>query len=116
MAPAAKESQKTVKTVAGSLALAASLVVAVFIGVGQPEEAPTLVDTTPTEATPLAVQPVSTNQSIASQPANLSPEMTPELIELDEEKQRRLRAYLNQHDRMSRMNNTQLVTYPNQGK
>ena len=35
-----------------------------------------------------------------------------ELVELDEEKQRQLRAYLKQHDRMSRMdNNPQLVKY-----
>jgi hypothetical protein len=46
--------------------------------------------------------PVLDVQTVANQ-SDVQPR-TPELVELDEEKQRRLRAYLNQHDRMSRMN------------
>jgi hypothetical protein len=41
----------------------------------------------------------------------------PALKELDAEAQLRLRAYLNQHDRMARMrSNAQLVSFPNQTK
>lgn len=93
------------KIIAGSLALAASLVVAVFIGVQQPEEAApsSLVDTSPLIQGPVTVQPVSTALTEAP---------TQELVELDEEKQRLLRNYLNQHDRMARMNDSRhLVNY-----
>ena len=88
----------TVKThrprniVMGSLALAATLVLAVFIGVQDPSSEP---------------------PAVAGNSAEVISPM-PELVELDEEKQRRLRAYLNQHDRMARMNpNEQLVNYQN---
>ena len=89
------------RVVLGTLALAASLVVAIFIGVQQPEDATNLVDAG--QSTPVEVQTVS--NTVADQ-------QTPELVELDEEKQRRLRAYLNQHDRMARTNsNEQWVNF-----
>ena len=92
--------------IAGSLALAASMVVAIFIGIQPPSETVALDDAVP-RATVTGT--VSSNQSPALdvQTVTISSEVqqrTPELIELDEEKQRRLRAYLNQHDQMSRMN------------
>ena len=98
------------KMVFGSLALAASLVVAVFIGVQQPEEDTPLADaahavnSATTYATPAFVSNLPAHGRLT--------ETAPELVELDEEKQRRLRAYLNQHDRMARMNpGKQLVNY-----
>jgi len=91
------------KVMFGSLALAASLVVAVFIGVQQPEQGTPIAEATPS---PINVTPVSVATN------NLPEQGAPELIELDEDKQRRLRAYLKQHDRMSRMNpDTQFVNY-----
>lgn len=98
------------KVVFGSLALAASLVVAVFIGVSQPGGDTPLAGSSPVvNNAPIATVPVS----VSNLPANdRLAESTPELIELDEEKQRRLRAYMNQHDRMARMNpGKQLVNY-----
>ncbi len=90
------------RIVIGSLALAASLVVAVFLGVRQQEDPAAMAEAASTPP-PVEVQTVSTEP--LDSPAS-------ELIELDEEKQRRLRAYLNQHDRMARMNaNRQLVNY-----
>jgi sigma-E factor negative regulatory protein RseA len=91
--------------IAGSVALAASMVVAIFIGIQPPSETVALDDAVP-RATVTGT--VSSNQSPALdvQTVTISSEVqqrTPELIELDEEKQRRLRAYLNQHDQMSRM-------------
>lgn len=104
--PGVHSRTSTRHVLAGSLALAASLVVAVFIGVQQPEDqaAPGLAGTPDSvEVTPVAVQPVANGQ------ADLP---THELVELDEEKQRLLRNYLNQHDRMARMNdNRQFVNY-----
>ncbi len=100
----------SVKLIAGSLALAASLVVAVFIGVQQPNETtPGLVSTSPMPQNAITVQPVS--NAFREAP-------TQELVELDEDKQRLLRNYLNQHDRMTRMNdNRHLVNYQeNAGK
>ena len=85
--------------VAGSIAIAACLVVAVFLGVQKPEKdmAPAVVENI---IEPVEVLAIANEAQIA------------ELVELDEEKQRRLRAYLNQHDRMSRMHsNQQLVNY-----
>ncbi len=91
--------------IAGSMALAASVVVAIFIGIQKPAE--NTNTTVATESDPIQAQPVSTLAADTSQE-------TPELIELDEEKQRALRAYLNQHDRMARMNsNARLVNYKN---
>jgi|TARA_B110000977_G_scaffold185010_1_gene249403 sigma-E factor negative regulatory protein RseA len=110
-----KEVKKRVppKTVvAGSLALAASMVVAIYIGIQQPSESSSFADAqrgsmgtvSSNQSRTLDVQPVA-NQS------DVQPR-TSELVELDEEKQRRLRAYLNQHDQMSRMNpSKQFVNY-----
>ena len=92
--------------IAGSLALAASMVVAIFVGIQRLPESEPLVDAGPRTA---FTGTVSSNQSPAldAQAVATSSELqqrTPELVELDEEKQRRLRAYLNQHDQLSRMN------------
>lgn len=115
------------KVVFGSLALAASLVVAVFIGVQQPEQANTpgapLAATSPAVVSPSVIgsQPVAA-QPVSAQPVSVATtrfpnEGAPELIELDEEKQERLRAYLQQHDRMSRMNpRKQFVNYSGNGE
>ena len=104
-----RERQKSASprtVIAGSLALAASMVIAIFIGIQQPSESQPLADA---GAQTSSMGTVSSNQSpvldvqtVANQ-SDVQPR-TPELVELDEEKQRRLRAYLNQHDRMSRMN------------
>jgi sigma-E factor negative regulatory protein RseA len=100
--------------IAGTLALAASMVVAIFIGIQQPPESLPVADT---GVQTLSTGTVSSNQSpaldvqtVANQ-SDVRPR-TSELVELDEEKQRRLRAYLNQHDQMSRMNpDKQFVNY-----
>ena len=109
--PAAQPASSN-KVVFGSLAIAASLVVAVFVGVQQPEQNTPIADVTPTpvNVTPVSVNPAPLN-NIAT--AGFVEQGAPELVELDEEKQKRLRAYLKQHDRMSRMNpDTQFVNYP----
>ena len=102
--------------IAGSLALAASMVVAIFIGIQQPSGALPVADTgaqTLPGGTVSSVgnqSPVLDVQTVANQ-SDVQPR-TSELVELDEEKQRRLRAYLNQHDQMSRMNpDKQFVNY-----
>ena len=100
--------------IAASLALAASMVVAIFVGIQPPPESEPLADAgTRTFSTGI----VSSDQSpaldfqTAASPSEVQ-QRTPELVELDEEKQRRLRAYLNQHDQMSRMNpGKQFVKY-----
>ena len=105
--------------IAGSLALAASMVVAIFIGIQQPPKSQPLADA---GAQTSSMGTVSSNQSpvldvqtVANQ-SDVQPR-TPELVELDEEKQRRLRAYLNQHDQMSRMNpGKQFVNYKETSK
>ena len=91
--------------IAGSLALAASMVVAIFVGIQPPSESESLADAEPRAA---VTGTVSSNQSPALDVQTVAipsevQQRTPELVELDEEKQRRLRAYLNQHDQMSRM-------------
>lgn len=110
---------KPTRILAGSLALAASLVVAVFIGVQQSTLAPapsasgvaTVDPGSQRPGQPLEVMPAS-NQASYAQAGPTQTLQSHELVELDEEKQRRLRAYLNQHDRMARMSpNTQLVNY-----
>jgi hypothetical protein len=59
--------------------------------------------------------PILDVQTVANQ-SDVQPR-TSELVELDEEKQRRLRAYLNQHDQMSRMNpGKQFVNYKETSK
>ena len=100
--------------IAGGLALAASLVVAIFVGIQPPLESQPLADTGPQTA---YTGTVSSNQSPALDVQEVATtreahRRTPELVELDEEKQRLLRAYLNQHDQMSRMNQgKQFVKY-----
>ncbi len=112
-----REAQKSAAprtVIAGSLALAASMVVAIFIGIQQPQESLPVADT---GAQTLSSGTVASHQSsvidvqtVANQ-SDVQPQ-TSELVELDEEKQRRLRAYLNQHDQMSRMNrDKQFVNY-----
>lgn len=96
---------------AASLAVAASLVIAVFVGfnVGQDESArtspkvtgPDLVDSN--RASVVEAEPVLAGRG---QAAGFERDTfdSGELRELDDEKQRQLRAYLNEHDRMARMN------------
>lgn len=89
---------------AAGLAVAASLVVAIFVGFTRQstEGVPgsELVDVNPPQV--INAQPVANNDNLLeSQPEAFN---TDELRELDAEKQRLLRAYLNQHDRMARMN------------
>ena len=100
--------------IAGSLALAASMLVAIFVGIQPPSESESLADAEPRAAVTGTVSskqsPALDVQTVAS-PSEVQ-QRTPELVELDEEKQRRLRAYLNQHDQMSRMNpGKQFVKY-----
>ena len=110
------------KKPAAALAMAASLVVAVFIGiqVNAPEgndiasESQVIGSETigsQIRQSPSGAQPVSTELARGNEP--IADDLA--LKELSDEDQRRLRAYLNQHVRMSRMKpNTSLVTYPNQ--
>ena len=105
--------------IAGSLALAASMVVAIFIGIQEPSESQPLANAgaqTPSMGTVSSNQsPILDVQTVANQ-SDVQPR-TSELVELDEEKQRRLRAYLNQHDQMSRMNpGKQFVNYKETSK
>ena len=91
--------------IAGSLALAASMVVAIFVGIQPPSESESLADA---ESRAAVTGTVSSKQSPALDVQTVAipsevQQRAPELVELDEEKQRRLRAYLNQHDQMSRM-------------
>lgn len=112
--PASQKQQAPLRVAAGSLAVAASLVVAVFVGF-QPSGSDTTeyadagVGTTPALissplSSPIVALPVANDSQAFAQ--------APDLVELDAEKQKRLRAYLNQHDRMARMNtNNQLVNF-----
>jgi sigma-E factor negative regulatory protein RseA len=110
---------------ASALAIAASLVVAVFVGTQLPsyedagESANGLaIQSSQSATTAIPVQTVSTlsaNSSLVTEFASGNEPMSEnsELMELDEERQKRLRAYLNEHERMSRFrSNQQLVTYP----
>jgi sigma-E factor negative regulatory protein RseA len=104
-----REVQKTASpraVIAGSLALAASMVVAIFVGIQSLPESQSLADAGPRAASAGTASnnplPALDVQTVAA-PSEVQ-RRTPELVELDEEKQRRLRAYLNQHDQMSRMN------------
>ncbi len=112
-APARRIWTRRSAAIGGSLALAASLAVAVFIGVQSPEEqgetGGLVLQTNAWDGTQNGAR---NSTQIAGQAVDYQslPFETPELIELDEAKQRRLRAYLNQHDRMARMNAT-LVNY-----
>jgi negative regulator of sigma E activity len=118
---------------AGGLALAASLVVAVFIGLqpGQVDSLESAASSTATSITgpagtaPISVQTVGTRSGQQDSRVNygdtpayqfdkqLANDQT-DLKALDEDKQRQLRAYLRQHDQMARMNpnpNTRTVIY-----
>jgi len=105
-----------------ALAIAASLVVAVFVGmqINSPEGISQQGNeiaggSSAPQSNPVAVQRVSNEIPATSRLATGSePNFDNlELKELDEEGQRRLRAYLNQHDRMARMKqNTRLVKFP----
>ena len=79
--------------------------VAIFVGIQPPSESESLADAEPRAAVTGTVSskqsPTLDVQTVAI-PSEVQ-QRTPELVELDEEKQRRLRAYLNQHDQMSRM-------------
>ncbi len=117
-----KEIQKSASprvVIGGSLALAASMVIAIFIGIQQPSEPLPLADAG-AEATSMGTvsgnqSPVLDVQTVANQ-SEVQPR-TSELVELDEEKQRRLRTYLNQHDQMSRLNpGKQFVNYKETSK
>jgi len=114
---------------AGGLALAASLVVAVFLGVQQGKVEPlesAAVDSGSNRQSitqPISVQTVGTQTSQQGvgmaynvDPAyqfdkQLASDQT-DLKALDEDKQRQLRAYLRQHDQMARINpNARTVIY-----
>jgi negative regulator of sigma E activity len=87
--------------VGGSVAIAACLVVAVFFGIRTDKQEQ--IENQGAANVTIEFVDVA-NDSVDSQIA--------ELVELDEEKQRQLRAYLKQHDRMSRMDiKPQLVKY-----
>ena len=93
------------KPVAG-LAVAASLVVAIGVGVKTQDES-TLVSSgqIPITSSADATRVVSTTpvETLSSAIVPGADEPDQELRELDEDKQRMLRAYLNQHDRMTRL-------------
>jgi sigma-E factor negative regulatory protein RseA len=100
------------RVMVGSLALAASLVVTIFIGIQEPATDAQIAASS--ERAPIDVQTVAHTASpgVSAGTQSGSASLTPELVELDEEKQRRLRAYLNQHDRMTRLNaEKQFVNY-----
>jgi sigma-E factor negative regulatory protein RseA len=111
---------------AAALAMAASLTVAVFVGlqINSPGGNDIAVESggigTQAIGNPAISAPLRQPQSIAAQTASAGPLQVNEPIadnlelkELDDDGRRRLRAYLNQHDRMARMKpNTSLVTYP----
>jgi len=109
---------------AAGLAVAASLVVALFVGFqqqpveisGEPSQS---VQSSPGQSSPsqssLSESSLITVQPVLNEIAKeeVAPGSELELKELDAEGQKRLRAYLNQHDAMARMRqNTQLVNYP----
>lgn len=102
------------KPIAG-LAVAASLAMVVMVGyyVQSPGTPGEMTASAPVGVSPqaISVQPVST----ASVPQAGSAPMQPmDLRQLDEQQQRELRAYLNMHDQMARMDpNAQMVIYDN---
>lgn len=101
---------------AAAMAMAASLVVAVVAGMQIESNlgvtpAPEVAETSET-VTLQRPEPLYAAQPVAA-PTEM-PELDQELRELDEEGQQRLRAYLQQHDRLARMKgDQQFVTYPN---
>jgi sigma-E factor negative regulatory protein RseA len=110
---------------AAGLAVAASLVVAVLVGINtQQQTTPTASDfvadtqTQVINATPVSTNPdVSRDDNAAEMVAFNEDEL--ELRELDVVKQQQLREYLMRHDRMSQMNqmnnHTRTVTFPANG-
>lgn len=107
-----------VKPAAG-IAVAASLVFAAFFAlqtVDSTDPVPVMVDAEPTSTTPAISAQTVSNQVAAdsSQWVDDYPGGDRQLTELDDEKQRRLREYLNEHDRMVRMNpNARMVMFDN---
>lgn len=104
---------------AAGIAVAASLVFAAFFAlqtVDSTDPSPVMVNVEPTSPTrAIPVRTVS-NQAAAdsSQWVDDYPGEDRQLTELDDEKQRRLREYLNEHDRMVRMNpNARMVMFDN---
>lgn len=113
------KSQSNWQKPAAGLAVAASLVVAVFLGVNtqqQTNPGNDLVTSSPTQTTGVIdTQPVSTG-SVNSEEIVAFNEDDLELRELDAVKQQQLREYLMRHDRMSQLNRrTQTVTFPANG-
>lgn len=109
-----------VKPAAG-VAVAASPVFAAFFVmqiVESPEPTPVMVDAEPAATTQAIPARTVSNQTAADSnrwideyPAEAEDR---QLTELDDEKQRRLREYLNEHDRMVRMNpNARMVMFDN---
>jgi sigma-E factor negative regulatory protein RseA len=103
---------------AAGLAIAASLVVALFVGIQQEQPGTELagdvsepVGSFASQPSPIAAQPVSNELAREGDALNAEPE----LKELDAEGQKRLKAYLNQHDAMARIRqDTQFVNYSKQ--
>ncbi len=101
---------------AAGFAVAASLFVAVIVGVNTPQQIADSQSATGETTNSVTDTRILTDseQNLARESYVTSPdERQLQLRELDEEKQRRLREYLNQHDRMTRMNprDTQTVIY-----
>lgn len=112
--PASQKQHAPLRLAAGSLAVAASLVIAVFVGFQPSESDTTEFADAGVGMTPALVSSPLSSPIVALPVANDSQAFAqaPDLVELDAEKQKRLRAYLNQHDRMARMNtNSQLVNF-----
>lgn len=98
---------------AAALAAAASLVVAVFVGMNLAPGTGDEVAVSRPEAAAVETRPVGFGQQAPAIDPE-SPQL--ELKELDEAKQRQLRAYLNLHERMARINrNARTVIYEEPG-
>ncbi len=102
---------------AAAMAMAASLVLAVFVGMQINSPEPVEVAGAGNTDISLPVPPTGATEGFQTVASRIAEQTEPvsqdmELRELDEDGQRRLRAYLNQHDRMARMN-TRLVNYSN---
>ncbi len=111
-------SRQWLRPVAG-VAVAASMMLAVFVGLNNTQEAEPEVGNL-AEAAPgnsLDVQNEAAKQTVAGTALpNQTGDSGLELRELDDEKQRRLRQYLNQHD-LSRLDpNIRTVIYDQPGK
>lgn len=91
-----------VKPVAGFAAAASLAAVAIFGYQSMQSSVPVSTEVASDNEPAISAQAVST-AGVTGVPGDESAGRELELKELDDEKQRRLRAYLNQHDRMSRM-------------